>query len=246
MKKVLLSFHSYKGGTGKTTFVGNLGVHLAQQGQNICIIDTDVNGPGLHSLFDIQFSATLVDLLRDECKVNEIIYKPYRDLGLYIIPSKACEEDITSMFSSPGEAKDKMLEIIKFLKRQLQVDHVLFDCSPGINKSSLLTMNIADRATIVSTIDVQDIRGTYILSNMSSKLGTKANLLFNRTPKDKCDEINCIVAEFSKKLGTSLLGSLTFDETVARTWSRKLVIIEEQDCDYCQQLSSIATRLLIS
>ncbi len=225
--------------------MSNLGVHLAQQGQKICIIDTDVNGPGLHSLFDVHFSATLVDFLRDECKISEIIYKPYKNMDLYIIPSKACEEDITSMFNSPGEAKDKMLEIIKFLKRQLQVDHVLFDCSPGINKSSLLTMNIADRATIVSTIDIQDIRGTYILSNMSSKLGTKANLLFNRTPRDKSDEINGIVAEFSKKLGTSLLGSLTFDDTVARTWSRKLVVVEEKDCDYCQQLRTIATRLLV-
>lgn len=242
---MLLSFHSYKGGTGKTTFVSNLGVHLAQQGQKICIIDTDVNGPGLHSLFDVHFSATLVDFLRDECKITEIIYKPYKNMDLYIIPSKACEEDITSFFNSPGEAKDKMLEIIKFLKRQLQVEHVLFDCSPGINKSSLLTMNIADRATIVSTIDIQDIRGTYILSNMSSKLGTKANLLFNRTPRDKSDEINGIVAEFSKKLGTSLLGSLTFDDTVARTWSRKLVVLEEKDCDYCQQLRTIATRLLV-
>lgn len=225
--------------------MSNLGVHLAQQGQKICIIDTDVNGPGLHSLFDVHFSATLVDFLRDECKISEIIYKPYKNMDLYIIPSKACEEDITSMFNSPGEAKDKMLEIIKFLKRQLQVDHVLFDCSPGIHKSSLLTMNIADRATIVSTIDIQDIRGTYILSNMSSKLGTKANLLFNRTPRDKSDEINGIVAEFSKKLGTSLLGSLTFDDTVARTWSRKLVVVEEKDCDYCQQLRTIATRLLV-
>ena len=80
---------------------------------------------------------------------------------------------------------------------------------------------------------------------MSSKLGTKANLLFNRTPRDKSDEINGIVAEFSKKLGTSLLGSLTFDDTVARTWSRKLVVVEEKDCDYCQQLRTIATRLLV-
>jgi MinD-like ATPase involved in chromosome partitioning or flagellar assembly len=245
-EKMLLSFHSYKGGTGKTTFLSNLGVYFAQQGQKIGIIDTDVNGPGIHSLFDINFSKTLVDFLRDECKISDIIYKPYENLEFYIIPAKACEEDITSMFNSPTQAKDKMLEIVKFMNKNLNLDHVLFDCSPGINKSSLLIMNIADRATIVSTIDVQDIRGTYILSNMSSKLGTKANLLFNKTPKDKSDEINDIVADFCKKLGTSLLGLITFDDTVARTWSRKLVIIEEKDCDYCQQLCNIAKKLLIS
>lgn len=243
---MLLSFHSYKGGTGKTTFVSNLGIHLAQQGQKICIIDTDVNGPGLHSLFDMKLSATLVDFLRGECKINEIVYKPYNNLEFYIVPSRACEEDISSMFNSPGEAKNKMLEVIKFLKKQFHVEHILFDCSPGINKSSLLIMNLADRATIVSTIDVQDIRGTYILSNMSSKLGTRANLLFNKTPVDKSEEINNIVAEFSGRLGTSLLGLLTFDDTVARIWSRKVVMLEEKDCDYCHQLRIIAARLLTS
>ena len=45
---MMLSFHSYKGGTGKTTFVGNLGVLLSTRREKVCIVDTDVNGPGMH------------------------------------------------------------------------------------------------------------------------------------------------------------------------------------------------------
>ncbi|SFM33715.1 MinD/ParA family ATP-binding protein [Methanolobus profundi] len=240
---MFLSFHSYKGGTGKTTFVGNLGVMLAQQGKKVCIIDTDVNGPGLHSLFDIRYDKTLIDFLQGLCSADEVVYK-YEDTDVYIVPSKACEEDISAMFSTPGEAREKLLDLIKKTGDRMGIDHFLFDCSPGINRSSLLTMNIVDKAIIVSTIDIQDIRGTYVLSSMASKLGTHAALLFNRIPLDKKDDINEIVGDFSDKLGTELLGLISYDESVARTWSRKIPMKDDPDCGYCSQMRSIAEKLI--
>ncbi len=36
-----LAFHSYKGGTGKTSLVVNLGAVYAKQGANVCILDYD-------------------------------------------------------------------------------------------------------------------------------------------------------------------------------------------------------------
>lgn len=240
---MLLSFHSYKGGTGKTTFVGNLGVMLARQGRKVCIIDTDVNGPGIHSLFDIRYDMTLIDFLQGVCRADDVVYR-YDDTDVHIVPSKACEEDISAMFNTPGEAREKLLELVRKIRDRLGIDHFLFDCSPGINKSSLLTMNIVDKAIIVSTIDIQDIRGTYLLSGMSSKLGTHANLLFNRVPRDKKDEIAEIVADFSNKLGTELLGLIAYDESVAKTWSRKIAMKDNPDCEYCVQLKGLAERLI--
>ncbi len=240
---MLLSFHSYKGGTGKTTFVGNLGVMLAQQGKKVCIIDTDVNGPGIHSLFDIRYDMTLIDFLQGICGADEAVYR-YDDTDVYVVPSKACEEDISAMFNTPGEAREKLLELIRKIRTSIGIDYFLFDCSPGINKSSLLTMNIVDKATIVSTIDIQDIRGTYLLSGMSAKLGTQAALFFNRIPREKRDDINEIVSDFSKKLGTELLGLISYDESVARTWSRKILMKDDPDCDYCTQLKIVAEKLI--
>ncbi|WP_406661268.1 MinD/ParA family protein [Methanolobus sp. ZRKC3] len=240
---MLLSFHSYKGGTGKTTLVGNLGILLAKNGQRVCIIDTDVSGPGIHSLFDIKYEKTLIDFLQDACNAKDVVYE-YGDLDLFIVPTRACEEDISTFFKTPQEARSKMKELIKSIKSEFHIDYFLFDCSPGINKSSLLVMNIADEATIISTIDVQDIRGTYILSSMADKLGTHANLLFNRTPKDKQKEIGDVVKDFSDKLGTNLLGSIPFDESVARTWSRKIVMLDDPGCAYCVHLKDIADKLV--
>ncbi|KXS40661.1 MAG: cell division inhibitor [Methanolobus sp. T82-4] len=244
-ERMLLSFHSYKGGTGKTTLVGNLGVLLARDGSKVCIVDTDVNGPGLHSLFDIKYDLTLIDFLQGRCRAQDVVYKhDHEGIELYIVPTRACEEDISSLFNTPGEAREKMSELIKVLQRDLSIEHLLFDCSPGINRSSLLTMNLVDKATIICTVDVQDIRGTYILSSMAEKLGTRANLLFNRTPGDKQKEIDEVIKDFSNKLGTDLLGSIAFDDYVARAWSRKLVMEEDPECDYCLQLRSIAEKLV--
>jgi MinD-like ATPase involved in chromosome partitioning or flagellar assembly len=240
---MLLSFHSYKGGTGKTTFVGNLGVLLAQGGQKVCIIDTDVSGPGIHSLLDIKYEKTLIDFLQGTCSADDVVYN-YDNSNLFVVPSRACEEDISAFFKTPIDAKNKMMELINAIKNDFAIEHFLFDCSPGINKSSLMTMNIANKVTIISTIDVQDIRGTYILSSMADKLGTSANLMFNRTPKDKQAEIDIIVKDFSDKLGTNLLGSIPFDESVARTWSRKLAIVDDPDCDYCFHLKKITEKLI--
>ena len=172
-----------------------------------------------------------------------MVYR-YEGSGLFIVPAKACEEDLSTLFNTPQEAKRKMQELIASINDELHMDHFLFDCSPGINRSSLLTMNIVDEATIISTIDVQDIRGTYILSSMASKLGTHANLLFNRTPEDKQDGIGAIVRDFSDKLGTNLLGLIPFDESVAQSWSRKLVMVDDPGCNYCLAVKDISEKLI--
>jgi len=241
---VLLSFHSYKGGTGKTTLVANMGVYLAKKGTEVCIIDTDVNGPGMHSLFNLQFENTLIEFLKNKCDIRDIVYKPEDDLELYIIPTRVCEEDITSFFKTPVEAKKKLLELVGFMEKEYGVEHILCDCSPGINKSSLLAMNIAEKATIVSTIDRQDIRGTYLLSSMAKKLGTYANLLFNRMPLEKGDEISHVIKDFCENLDVELLGMITYDEIVAHTWSRRLVMNSNGECSYCKEVGEIAERLV--
>lgn len=240
---MLISFHSYKGGTGKTNITGNLGKYLAKKKHKVCIIDTDVNGSGLHSLFNLKFNNSLIEFLRNECDASEIIYKPEDDLDLYIIPTRVWEEDLTSFFKTPSETREKVNQLIDFVKQEYGIEHILFDCSPGINKSSMLVMNLVDTAIIVSTIDRQDIRGTYLLTNVAKKLGANVHLLFNKIPPDKPEEITDLILEFSKKLNTDLLGSIEFDTKVAETWSRRLVIDNNLDCGYCNQIRAIASDL---
>ncbi|MFO7867266.1 MAG: P-loop NTPase [Candidatus Aminicenantes bacterium] len=65
----VLSFHSGsqktiwavgggKGGTGKSFFTANLGLLLAQMGEDVVLIDADLGGPNLHTFFGLKKART--------------------------------------------------------------------------------------------------------------------------------------------------------------------------------------------
>lgn len=47
----IISFYSFKGGMGRTTAMAGVGLLLAKEGKKVILIDTDVEAPGLASLF---------------------------------------------------------------------------------------------------------------------------------------------------------------------------------------------------
>lgn len=46
-----IAFHSYKGGTGKTTIASNLSAHFVNQGKKVVLIDLDLYSPSLQTYF---------------------------------------------------------------------------------------------------------------------------------------------------------------------------------------------------
>ncbi|MDL5501711.1 MAG: P-loop NTPase, partial [Candidatus Methanoperedens sp.] len=107
-----ISFHSYKGGTGKTNISGNLACYLVNKGYKVGLVDTDFSGPGIHALFSLETKKTLVDYVQNKATLEDIIHK--RDEGeLYIIPSYATEEDIVSFSKDPAQAKEKLQVLLR-------------------------------------------------------------------------------------------------------------------------------------
>ena len=75
--KQIITFHSYKGGTGKTNLAANLAALLAKKGNNVCIVDIDVYAPSLHAYFgDIvrnRIKNTINDYIVGACKVEDLL-----------------------------------------------------------------------------------------------------------------------------------------------------------------------------
>ena len=68
-----IAFHSYKGGTGKTTIAANLAALLAKKGYRVFLLDLDVYAPSLHSYFDKNPKRWINDFLNGTAEVRDII-----------------------------------------------------------------------------------------------------------------------------------------------------------------------------
>src|ERR1700749_3952270 len=58
----IVSTHSYRGGTGKSNTTANVAAALARRGRRVAIVDTDIQSPGIHVLFDVDQQALRLTL----------------------------------------------------------------------------------------------------------------------------------------------------------------------------------------
>jgi len=69
----IIAFHSYKGGTGKSTIAANCAAVLAKKGYQVCLLDLDVYAPSLQSYFDNKRSKSITDFLFGQAEVQEVM-----------------------------------------------------------------------------------------------------------------------------------------------------------------------------
>lgn len=68
-----IAFHSYKGGTGKTTLAANFAALLAKKGYRAFLLDLDVYAPSLQSYFNTDPKKWINDFLYDNAELKEVV-----------------------------------------------------------------------------------------------------------------------------------------------------------------------------
>ena len=68
-----IAFHSYKGGTGKTTLAANFAASLAMEGYKVFLLDFDVYSPSLQSYFEIEPKKWINDFLFEKAELKEVV-----------------------------------------------------------------------------------------------------------------------------------------------------------------------------
>ena len=66
-----IAFHSYKGGTGKTTLACNSAALLARKGYKVCLLDLDIYAPSFQSYFDREPIVGINDFLNSNVEVDK-------------------------------------------------------------------------------------------------------------------------------------------------------------------------------
>nr|MDQ3977193.1 AAA family ATPase [Thermoproteota archaeon] len=157
-----IAFHSYKGGTGKTTIACNLAAMLSLKGYNVSLLDLDVYAPSLHAYFDYSPNKWINDLLFENSDLNEIMVDMTSTLTRYAADKTKKIGRLLVGFSNPQKEEIYKLEgsiktanaNIQLLRRFVQLredlisdyesDYVILDTSPGIRYWSINSLAVAD------------------------------------------------------------------------------------------------------
>lgn len=93
-----IAFHSYKGGTGKTTIAANLAALLAKKGYRVFLLDLDVYAPSLQAYFDKEPRKWINDFLNGTAEVGDVMMDLTSMIG-------KCNDTTNSIPSKENEKK---------------------------------------------------------------------------------------------------------------------------------------------
>lgn len=153
----VICFHVSKGGTGKTTISGNIGVGIALQGYRVLLIDGDPQASlttlmGIDSESDVKL--TLRDLLNGSAKIQDVIKPIYENTELDLIPA---DNSLVRYERESTHLTSRELVFHKFLQKNVeflsQYDIILIDTGPTTN---ILNFNLMLGSDIVVAVIMLD------------------------------------------------------------------------------------------
>ncbi len=155
------------------------------------IVDTDIQSPGIHVLFNLDESDmrhSLNDYLWGKCEIEEAAHDVTGQLGagvqgqIFLIPSSIKAGEIVRILRE-GYDVGLLNDGFRDLVNRLSLDYLVIDTHPGLNEETLLSVAISDALIIIMRPDQQDYQGTAVTVDVARKLDVpNLMLLVNKTP----------------------------------------------------------------
>ena len=150
----IITFYSFKGGMGRTTALSGVALALVKQGYNIMMIDTDIEAPGLATLFfdeDAIEVGVLDYLLEHSLSPEKSVTEYIKDItdpalldetdgNLYLMPAGKVDENylqklarIDYQDNREGFLKEALSEMIQNIRNEYNIDYMLIDARAGFH-----------------------------------------------------------------------------------------------------------------
>lgn len=144
-----------KGGVGKTFFSSNLAIELARAGYRVVAVDTDIEGPNLHTWLGVSSpKASLADFVSGRAKdpAQLVVPTAIPNLGLLA----ATHGNLDAAQPDP----QRRVELLQGLKR-LPCDFVFVDCGAGAHTATIDYFLVGDDGLLVLHPEPTSVENTY-------------------------------------------------------------------------------------
>jgi MinD-like ATPase involved in chromosome partitioning or flagellar assembly len=189
----ILSFHSFRRGTGKTNITANVASIFALKGKRVGVVDTSLQAPAMHILFGLdekKIKHSLNDYLWGQCQLEQTIHdvtahlKPGLELDgqVFLLPASSKLSDITHILRH-GFDIGLLNEIFQKTIELLDLDILFIDTYAGLSETTLLSIAVSDATSIILRLDEQNYHGTGIMVDLAREFSVpNIALILNEVP----------------------------------------------------------------
>jgi MinD-like ATPase involved in chromosome partitioning or flagellar assembly len=249
MPKVI-AIHSYRGGTGKSNLTANLATTIALQGRRVAVVDTDLQSPGIHTLFGMSEQSTdqtLNDYLWKRSSIQGTAYDVSTQVGietgrLFLVPASVNAEEIARILSE-GYNVSLLNEGFRQLIQQLELDYLFIDTHPGLSRETLLSIAISNLLILILRPDQQDFQGTAVTIDVARQLRVRQLSLVINKVLDKIDRTTLQQkVEFTYQ--AEVAGIFPLTEDMIELGSSGLFCLHYANHPFTEALNQVATQIM--
>ena len=239
MAAKIVTISSGKGGVGKTTATANISVALAQLGQKVICIDSDIGLRNLDVVLGLENRIVydLVDVIEGRCRIRQAMIKDKRFEGLFLIPA-AQTRDKSAV--SPSDMVHLSNEIRE------ETDWILIDSPAGIERGFKNAIAPAEEVLVITNPDVSAVRDAdRIIGIIESEEKGPARLIINRLNPEMIKRGEMLdVEDILELLAVDLIGIVPEDEKVLTSTNIGKPVVTNEKSIAGQAFRNIARRLM--
>lgn len=233
----IVSIHSFRRGTGKTTVTANLALLLAQQGYRVTAVDLNFAAPSLPHLFalpDEQIPQTLNGYIWGECDIEACVIDMSQLANpavaidnLFLVAASTRPSHITRIMRG-GYLTSLLADACQELIELTAPDFLLVDMPAGVSEETQLLTAISDIAVVITRPARQDYQGTGILLELASRLEVPTRVLVvNQVPSQFTEA--AIQAQFASVYPCDFTAVLPHSQKMMLLGSSGLFVLEYPD-----------------
>lgn len=234
---------SGKGGVGKTNITINLAIALSKMGLRVVILDVDFGLANIDVLMGITTKFTLVDLIRGERNIFEVLTDGPNNIK-FLSGGSGVEELVQLDRRQLGS----FISNIGLLDRLYDV--ILIDTGAGLSRNVMSFIQAADEVILVTTPEPTAITDAYAVVKMISRKDRHktVKVIVNKaeTNREANDVLNKLTLVSERFLAFKLqkLGYILYDDYVTKAVKlQKPFYISYPRCHASQQITELAGNL---
>jgi septum site-determining protein MinD len=226
----VISVVSGKGGAGKTTVTANLGVALAQQDEDVLIIDGNFTGANISQHFGLGFQdVSLNDVLEGEAYITQAVAK--HPEGVSILPA--------SVLEFGGNAEKLKHSLIDFLGDK---DFVLIDAAAGTDDEVQAAIEASDEVLLVSHPELPALTNTLGAKKLAEEMDREILGVVMNMVRDEKSEVE--EEDIYELLEEDIIGKIPDHKHVREGIAlRKPVVSYKPDSKASYAVKDVAHRL---